>query len=235
MKIVILAAGLGSRLDGSQDHLPKPLTRLASGKSILEYQLDALAWHLSLDDVFVVVGYHKEAILEAFPHLAYVYNPLFAQENTSKSLLRALSKIEEDVLWLNGDVIFRPSILQEILELDRTCMVVNEAIVGEEEVKYRADGQGRILEVSKQVQQPQGEALGINFFKQEDLPALRKNLENCAPGDYFEKAIECLLHQGKTVWTMPVSILDCVEIDFPADLEKANQMMMAWEQNTETM
>ena|SRR5436190_1103530 len=110
MKVVILAAGIGSRLDGTQAHRPKALTQLINGKSILQFQLDALSAYLSLDQVFIIVGYQKEVIMSAFPDLMYIYNPLFERENTAKSLLRALKKIDEDVLWLNGDVVFRPSI-----------------------------------------------------------------------------------------------------------------------------
>ncbi len=229
MKVVILAAGIGSRLDGSHDHIPKALTRLANHKSILQYQLDALACHLSLNQVIVVVGYHKEQIMAAFPDLMYVFNPLYAQENTAKSLLRAFKKIEEDVLWLNGDVVFHPSILKPLLDADRTAMIVNRTGVGEEEVKYRTDGEERILEVSKQVKLGEGEALGINFFKREDLSLLKENLERCQPKDYFEKGIEQGIQQGQIVWTSLIDAKECAEIDFPEDLVRANQLLEQWQ------
>lgn len=228
MKIVILAAGLGSRLDKSEQHLPKPLTQLANGKSILGYQLDSLSLYLSLQDIFIVVGYQKEVIMNLFPDLTYIYNPLFAQENTAKSLERALKKIDEDVLWLNGDVIFDHSIIKQLLKGDRTSMVVNRTAVAEEEVKYRADEKGRILQVSKEVQSPQGEALGINLFKKEDLPLLKKNLALCQSTDYFEKGIELGIQQGQTVWTTCIDVSQCMEIDFPEDLLRANQMLRKW-------
>jgi choline kinase len=229
MKIVILAAGLGSRLDETEAHLPKPLTLLANGESILEYQLNALSHYVSLDQIFIVVGYQKEAIMHLFPNLIYIYNPAFAEENTAKSLLRALRKINEDVLWLNGDVIFRKEVLLKIIEFNRTGMVVNCSSVGEEEVKYRADEEGHILEISKQVQDPQGEALGINFFTKEDLPLLKKNLELCHSSDYFEKAIgRGIKEDFQLVWSIPIDSQDCTEIDFPHDLKKANEMLKQW-------
>lgn len=228
MKIVILAAGMGTRLDVKDNHLPKPLTQLNSGISILDYQLHALASYISLEDVLVVVGYRKEEIMERFPQLTYVYNPLFAQENTSKSLLRALNKIDEDVLWLNGDVLFRPSILGQILEFNQTAMLVNNTRVGEEEVKYRTDERGIITEISKKVSNAQGEALGMNFFKQKDLPVLKKNLANCQAQDYFEKGIEEAIRAGLSVRVVVIPEQDCVEIDFPEDLVRANQIMQAW-------
>jgi choline kinase len=228
MKAVILAAGLGSRLDESENHQPKTLTKLANGKSILELQLEALSAYISLDQVIVIVGYQKEAIMNAFPDLMYIYNSNYDKENTAKSLLRAIKKIEEDLLWLNGDVIFNPKILNELFEFNKTAMVVNTARVGEEEVKYRTDPQGKILEVSKQVQEPQGEALGINFFKRAHLFLLKTNLEQCQPSDYFEKGIELCIQQGLPVWGLPIGNEDCAEIDFPGDLHKANRLLKTW-------
>lgn len=228
MKAVILAAGLGSRLDSSDEHDPKALTRLDNGKTLLGFQLDALAPYLPLDQVFLVVGYQKEKIMEAFPDLTYIYNPLFKEENTAKSLLRALKKIDDDVLWLNGDVVFRNCIVGRLMQMKRTAMIVNQASVGEEEVKYRTDDQGRILEVSKQVLQPEGEALGINFFTKKDLGKLKECLAACLVKDYFEKGIEYGIQEGQEVWSCVVEAADCAEIDFPEDLVRANQLLKQW-------
>lgn len=226
MKVVILAAGKGSRL--GQGNLPKPLTVLSSGLSILGTQIENIRQHISLNQVIIIVGYHKEEIMEEFPDLLYVYNPDFSKENTSKSLLRALEKCDEDVLWMNGDVVFHTSILSAVLEKSRTSMVVNVGRVGEEEVKYRQDQTGKILEVSKKVAHPQGEALGINFVTRKDLDKFRDQLKLCQPQDYFERAIESCIEEGMEVWAVPVGAELCAEIDFPEDLERANAMLNSW-------
>lgn len=226
MKVVILAAGKGVRL--GEGDLPKPLTPLINGKSILQNQLDALVHYISLDHVLLVVGYHKEFIMERFPDVSYVHNPEFASENTSKSLLRALEKCDEDVLWLNGDVVFHPSVLEAILKTRRTSMVVNVGPVGEEEVKYRQDRDGKILEVSKNLDSPVGEALGINYCLAADLEKFRRNLKKCAPRDYFERGLELCIEEGMSVWSVPVDHKLCTEVDFPEDLVRANQMIQEW-------
>lgn len=229
MKGVILAAGKGSRL-GDND-LPKPLTVLENGQSILGMQIAYLRPFLSIDSIFVVIGYHKEMILDQFPELTFVYNPHFAEQNTSKSLLRALNKIQDDVLWINGDVVFHSSLLPQLFAQKQSCMVVNQAGVDEEEVKYKTDGKGLILEVSKQVENAEGEALGINFFKKKDLPLLLEGLEHCAPTDYFEKGIEYAIQKGAKVRAYPVAENLCTEIDFPEDLVRANQLIKSWEKS----
>jgi choline kinase len=227
MKVVILAAGKGGRLGDVP--LPKPLTKLANGQSILGAQLENIRFHCSLNNVILVVGYRKEKIMEQFPDLLYVYNPLYAQENTAKSLLRALNKVEDDLLWMNGDVVFHPSVLEALLALKKTSMVVNYFKVGEEEVKYFADPQGRIQEVSKEVKNAQGEALGINFFKAKDLPLLKEKLTQCATRDYFEKAIELCIEEKMEVQAVRVDADKCAEIDFPEDLTHANKLLLKWQ------
>lgn len=226
MKVVILAAGMGSRLNDPET--PKPLTQLTNGKSLLGSQLETLSQYLSLDHVLIVVGYRKEQIMESHPDLLYIYNPLYAKENTSKSLLRALRKIDDDLLWLNGDVLVHPATLGEFIAFNRTSMMVNIGPVAEEEVKYRSNPHGLLTEVSKSVAKAQGEALGINLFKRSDLPALKKGLEHCADNDYFEKGIEWAIAHGTKVWSFPIAQGLCTEVDFPEDLERANQMLQSW-------
>lgn len=226
MKIVILAAGKGTRLGGGLE--PKPLTPLCNGKSILQLQIDTLTKTFSLDDIVLVVGYQKEMIMDLFPEVLFVYNDHYSVENTSKSLLRAISKFNEDILWLNGDVVFHPSALEAIIASKTSAMLVNRGAVGEEEVKYRTNGKGRILEVSKETVSPEGEALGINLFKKKDLPVLREGLIECKAMDYFEKGIEYVIEHGGEVVAAVVGTDQCVEIDFPEDVQRANSMIQSW-------
>lgn len=226
MRVVILAAGKGSRL-GMQD-LPKPLTTLANGRSILGYQIYHLQKYISLDRVVLVVGYHKEMLMEKFAELLFVYNPQYATENTSKSLLRAIAKFDEDILWINGDVVFHPEVIGQILAEKRSSMVVNAASVGEEEVKYRTRA-GKIIEVSKYVSHPEGEALGINYIAQKDLQSFSQELDRCQPSDYFEKGLEMCIHKGLDVYPVQVDASLCAEVDFPEDLVRANALVQQWD------
>ena len=135
---VILAAGMGSRLGRS---LPKPLTELNDGRSIMQQQHDNIRAAFG-DQVKIttVVGYRAETIVEAFPDVDYVYNDRYDQTNTSKSLLRALNTTgKSGVLWMNGDVVFDPRVLGraiELIERDQSFVTVNTSKVSDEEVKY---------------------------------------------------------------------------------------------------
>ena len=134
MKAIILAAGIGSRLGNSD---PKPLTKLKNGESILYRQVEYLSKYIGINNIIMIVGYKKDLIMESFPNLIYVYNNFYDTTNTSKSLLAGLHKIEhEDVMWLNGDVVFEKELLPKIIQCSQSCMAVNTNSVGEEEIKY---------------------------------------------------------------------------------------------------
>jgi CDP-glycerol glycerophosphotransferase len=113
VQVVILAAGLGTRLGRS---LPKPLTVLRDGRTILRHQLDAIeAAFGDNHQVTLVVGYKAGHLMLAAPQADFVSNPHYAATNTSKSLVRALRVSKPGgVLWLNGDVVFDPAILDEV-------------------------------------------------------------------------------------------------------------------------
>jgi choline kinase len=226
MKIVILAAGIGSRLGNP---FPKPLTPLKSGETIMRQQINKVSSYFNFDDINIVVGFKKELIMESVPDATYIYNPVFDQTNTSKSLLKALKKyVGESVLWLNGDVVFDKRIFDLLIPYinkNKSFVSVNNEEVGDEEVKYTLDKEGYIKEISKTVKNGLGEAVGINFISSKDISFLIKRLEECDNNDYFEKGIEeAILKDQIKVNAVDISKFNCVEIDFLEDLENANKI-----------
>jgi choline kinase len=225
-QVIILAAGMGTRLARP---LPKPLTELRDGRSIMKQQMDNLAQ--AFGDNFramIVVGFKLEAIIERFPEATFVYNELYDQTNTSKSLLKALRASNDGgALWLNGDVVFDPEVLNRVLpliEADQSFVVVNTAKVSDEEVKYTLSAEGYIDQLSKQVANGLGEAVGINFVSSGDKQALIKRLAEVDDQDYFERGIEVGIESdGLRFQAVDISDLYAVEVDFAEDLERANE------------
>ena len=225
VQVVLLAAGMGTRL--GRDH-PKALTVLDDGRSILRRQVDALRAAFGPDvPVTAVVGHQCEAVMAAAPDLTFVYNPDYATTNTSKSLLRALELSRPGgVLWLNGDVVFDPRVLQVVRPLlagEESLVCVNTEAVGDEEVKYTVDGRGLVRELSKTVVGGLGEAVGINAVTAASKALLVEHLRRCADQDYFERAIEtAVAGAGMRVRPVDISRFGAVEVDVEGDLRLAN-------------
>jgi len=166
--------------------------------------------------------------MEAHPNASFVYNEIYDQTNTSKSLLKALRASHDGgVLWLNGDVVFDARVLERIADRMRnesSFVCVNTSATAEEEVKYTVDAKGNINALSKQVQNALGEAVGINFISKHHKSAAIKYLAECADNDYFERGLELAIEKaGIEIEPVDISDLFAVEVDFQADLDRANQ------------
>jgi len=227
MQILILAAGVGSRLGNP---VPKPLTPLSNGETIMGRQIGGLRRTFPHAQIMAVVGFKKGTILESHPEIAYAYNPDFGETNTSKSLLRGLSLSPPGpVLWLNGDVVFDDEVMQNVaraVELGNSFVVVNTSATAEEEVKYTLGADGAINALSKQVADAEGEAVGINFIAAQDRVAFEKQLDACEANDYFERGMEYAIEQdGVRFAIVDISGTLCMEIDFSEDLSAVNDML----------
>ncbi len=225
VQAVILAAGMGTRLGRPW---PKPLTPLSDGRTIMQQQIDNLRSAFDDPRITTVVGFKLELILEAHPDVSYVYNEVYDQTNTNRSLMKAL-RLSGDggVLWMNGDVVFDPAVLervQHLIDAEQSFICVNTAVVGEEEVKYTVDEAGYVDQLSKQVIDALGEAVGINYVSAADKARLIERLAECEDLDYFERGLELMIEKD-AAQVLPYDIKDlfAVEVDFEEDLTRANE------------
>jgi choline kinase len=228
-QVTILAAGMGTRLGRP---FPKPLTLLDDGRTILAQQLENIYEAFGADTkVQIVVGFKLDLILEAAPDVAFVYNERYDQTNTNRSLLKALrTSSAGPVVWMNGDVVFEPAVLKRMqanIDADETVIAVNTSAVSEEEVKYTVTADGMVNELSKTVVNGLGEAVGINLIAAKDKAKLINWLAQCDDQDYFERGIELAIEKdGLKVLPVDISDLFAVEVDFEADLERANKRIV---------
>ena len=220
MRAVILAAGIGSRLGNP---FPKSLSMIPGRERILGRQIRILRKY-GVREIFVVVGFKKELIMEEFPQVYFRYNPVYYLTNTSKSLLHALEDMDDDIIWANGDVVFDEEVIKRIVAAEGNIVMVDRSECGDEEVKYRTNADNEIIEISKSVQNGEGEAVGINRVSREDLPAFVQALRECDDQDYFEKGLEMLISRGVFFKSLDVSDYRCIEVDFEEDLSKARSM-----------
>lgn len=222
MKVVILLAGYGSRLRATE---PKSLVKFRNGRSILDYQLEALTKFVPLQDIYMVVGFKKELIMESASSCTFVYNERFDRTNTAKSLLRALARIDDDVLWLNGDVFFDSDVIKPVATANENLILVNRASVADEEVCYTLDEAGRVQRLAKGLgATATGEAVGINLIRRIDRTALVSLLDEVGDQDYFERAIELGIERELFEFRpMDVEQRFVKEMDFQVDYDLIDQ------------
>lgn len=224
--VVILAAGLGTRLGRP---VPKALTPLADGSTILSRQLKATREIWGEARIVIVVGFKMDLVMEASPDALFVYNDAYDRTNTAKSLQRAIELAPPGpLIWINGDVVLDGRLLGRLAPAvanGQTAVCVAAGAVADEEIKYTLDSTGAVAALSKivSVNDAVGEAIGVNVVAAADRPILLEHLRGCANSDYFERGIETAIAAGLRVEAIDVAGLDAIEVDFDEDLAEANR------------
>ena len=161
MKAIILAAGLGTRLQPLTESRPKCLIELG-GSSLLDYQVDAMR-AVGVEEFVIVVGYEAEQVRAHCTeklrpehdrgHLRFVDNPDYEQTNSLYSLFLAREELDEEVFLLNCDIVFHPEIARRMSAADRPNVVAvdSRAPRSLEEMCVRLVADNRIDAISKQL------------------------------------------------------------------------------------
>ncbi|MGM0557325.1 MAG: NTP transferase domain-containing protein [Myxococcota bacterium] len=111
-RVIIIAAGMGSRLEHFTDEKPKCMVEIG-GRSILSYQLEALG-SAGVEDVHIVRGYlADELVVEG---ATYHENPAYEQNNILQSLFCAEPAIEGELLTTYSDIVYTPEVVQKTVD-----------------------------------------------------------------------------------------------------------------------
>lgn len=213
MIAVLLIAGVGRRLAGDR---PKVLLEVG-GRTLLDRHLENLA-QLGIP-VLAVTGWQAERI----PVARQVVNPEY-RRGSLLSLKAALSAVDEDVILMDGDVLYDPSILADVARLPRGVAIDPRTDPGDEEMMVGVkDGKVRAIRRGKL---PGFDLVGegVGFFKADraSLPALRKAVEASDPDSDYEKALDRFLCEHGADYVL-VGGRPWTEIDFEQDLERARR------------
>ena len=227
MRGVILAAGKGSRLNGTLGDKPKCLLRVGN-KTLVERQIESFR-AVGIDDIVIVVGCQAERVQRTCGHrITYVENTRFAQTNSLYSLWLARPLLLDGFVVMNCDVLFHPRLLEDLVTSrhpDALLIAYCDAPLGDEEMKIKVR-RGCVVDIAKTLapDEADGENLGVVKFGAEGARLLATlmdervgagNLRDWAPKAFGDFARLRPLHVIGTrglPWT---------EIDFPEDYERA--------------
>jgi len=117
-KAIILAAGIGSRLEPLTEHIPKCLAPI-NGVPILTNMLTHLS-DSGVEETVIVVGYLKEKIYDLIGtsfnrmKVSYIESDRYATTNNIYSLWLAREHLTEDIILLESDVFFERLLLDHM-------------------------------------------------------------------------------------------------------------------------
>ena len=119
-KVIIIAAGLGSRLKGYTENLPKCLLKFGN-KTLLQHQIDAYA-EAGITNLSLVRGYKKEHI--NLKNIKYYDNDDYKKNNILNSLFYAEKEIHGNVIIAYSDILFESTVVQRLLESNHDISIV---------------------------------------------------------------------------------------------------------------
>ena len=112
LKVIIIAAGLGSRLMPLTKNQPKCLLKFKKNKSLLQHQIEVFRKN-NLKNINIIVGHKKKEIQK----LRYrcIENKDYKKNNILNSLFSAKKIIKGNILISYSDIIFKSRLIKRIL------------------------------------------------------------------------------------------------------------------------
>lgn len=236
MKAIIFAAGIGKRLQGVTQGRPKCLVEIG-GRTLLSRHVEYLG-QLGVRQVVLVVGFAQDHIRKALAgdpfaqDIRWVVNEQFARGSIT-SLWAARSEMDDDVVLMDADVLYAPTILARLLHSPiPTALLMDDSVKQESEECMIAAKGGRVLTLSKSLPSTYDEAgEGVGFLKvqKQDIPALLQSVQAHVEAGRLDMEYEDALKgffDEVTVGYEKIGGIPWIEIDFPEDIDKASSEIL---------
>lgn len=128
MKVIILAAGQGTRLKPLTDECPKCMVKV-NGISIIDRQVSVMQMcGVKEEDIYIVSGYRGNVLEEHFAEssIHFIYNVEYETTNMVCSLMCAqeIIELEEKIIISYGDIIYNKEVFQKIADAQAEISVI---------------------------------------------------------------------------------------------------------------
>ena len=250
-KAIILAAGIGDRLQPFTQQFPKCLAPI-NGVPILVNALTHLS-DVGVNEVVIVVGHHKEKIHERVGEtfqamkVTYIESDKYASTNNIYSLWLAREHLVEDVLLLEADVFFERGLLKRMLShengslaavsrhqswMSGTVLSVNKE--GNIQALMDAREQGPDFDYSKVFKTINIYLFRGDFLRRYFVPHLDAYIASGDIDEYYEAILHAMAHRGKrNLRAVQCDDLRWYEIDDESDRVAAEYLFSTQEHRYE--
>lgn len=241
MKAVILAAGQGTRLRPLTNHMPKCLVQV-HGKPLLQYQLESLE-QAGIQHCIIVVGYLGDQVQRHFGQrfgnvrISYVTNEIFESTNNIYSLWLARQELNDDILLLEGDLLFEDDLLWDLIQGRYTDAAVVDSFNPSMNGTVIMARNGLSTSMVLKSQQPEDfdfrnalKTVNIYVLSRETLskrllPTLDSYIARGLTGEFYEAVMAHLIANGDLQMAVHMTgIRTWTEIDTEEDLRQAEKL-----------
>lgn len=164
---VILAAGMGTRLNEMGQLIPKGFLQFGN-QPIIEESIERLQ-HCGIQKIIIVTGHLSEfyeRLKERYPQLVTVHNSQYANSGSLYSLYCARQLVEHDFLLLESDLIYEQRALETVLAFPKDNVILLSGATNAGDEVYVEISGDTIVAMSKNKadlgEQIAGELVGIS-------------------------------------------------------------------------
>jgi L-glutamine-phosphate cytidylyltransferase len=229
-QVILLAAGMGTRLGDLGGGLPKAMFDAAGAKLI--DRAVGFAGRLGADERIVVGGYRFELVSAHLaaapkPNLRVVENPNYRAGNLF-TLEVALPQITGSFLLMNIDHVYPAAVAQRILEQagdEITAFVDFDRALTDDDMKVELDERRHIAKISKKLPRWDCGYVGMTYVPAQRLARYRQAVAEvrATVGDAanVEQVLQLLADHGDAVAIGDISGIGWHELDTPEDVARA--------------
>ncbi len=228
MRVLIMAAGVGSRISRHLQNQPKCCVEI-QGKPLIKHTFE-LFNRKGISNIAVVTGYQEKYIHQALEGFQYArfYNPFFRVANSISSVWFARDFLvgSDDMLIMNGDVFMEESVLDTILQESHSPVLLSDS-TRIEEADYRFQWQGNeLVKYGKElsIDETTGEYVGIAKLNKNDILPFRQNVIDAVTREDYSCWWEDILYRsismGETVYINDISGKFWAEVDYIEDYQR---------------
>ncbi len=236
MNLIILAAGVGSRLFPLTKDKPKSLVDLGDGTTLIERQIENAIHCDIIDHIYIVTGYRSKQIeekIEEFKdkiNISTIFNPFYEMSNNLFSLWCAHYVMDQgDFLISNGDNIYKDNVYNNIHSLSSNTISITidyKDSYDEDDMKVILED-GCVKQVSKMIDMDKvdAESVGLAIIRGKNnrkifkakLASLVRDITN--KDKFWLEIFNALAYDGERIGTYEIDEKDWGEIDFHPDIE----------------
>lgn len=227
MKVLIMAAGVGSRIIRHLNGQPKCCVRIGDIE-LIRYTVELLN-KKGITDIAIVTGYSESFILDSLKGLNYkaYRNNFYDVTNSIASTWFAQDFLEDndDYIIMNGDVFIEEKVVDLLLEEKNSPLFLSDSSrIEDADYKFQWKN-NKLVRFGKElsVEETTGEYVGIAKINKTDIPFMKKRLNELISEQKHNYWWEDIFYRSldqKDIFIKDINGLFWAEVDYIEDYER---------------
>ena len=230
MKVIIMAAGIGSRLLAINNGRPKCL--ISTGRETLISRMVRLLHQRGVNDITVITRYKSHLVRQDLKEtVRYFDNPFYQVTNSIASLWLAREHLTEDIVLMNADLFLEEEVLDVALSQTKDVVMLSDSTrIETADFRFGVDGD-RILKTGNKLTNDETdcEYVGVVRIDANFIRQFKTRLEYLmAKGDFnnwWEGVLYSFIEEGVDIFHTDIKGTFWTEVDNSTDYQRLSSWL----------